>query len=240
MLENSLQDLRGSCVALIGGGGKTSLLRRLGKELAPDYPKMILTSLTQSFPLPGFPSIPLHSFQTDDLAGLFTGPYPPYITGLPTGNGKYSGISEKDLSAMMKYSPLCVFECDGARNLPLKAHNDQDPRVPAFATHVIVVIGADVVNTRLSDGYVHRPALFRETWGIKNDMTLDISFISRVVTSDRGYLNRIPHTQRPVYFVNKADTHPAEAESLGHAISAESGLPAYWGSLQESLCYAVS
>lgn len=93
----------------------------------------------------------------------------------------------------------------GASNRSLKVHNRIDPEIPDFATHVIIVVGADVVNTKLSDGKVHRSDMFAKVWKVDIHFTLDVEFITKVVTSKTGYLSKVPNNPTRIYFVNKRE-----------------------------------
>ncbi len=116
---------------------------------------------------------------------------PLFIIGEKLSDNKLKGISENELNKIREYFNVTIFECDGARNKPLKAHTDYDPKVPEFTTHVIIIVGADVVNTKIDDGLVHRPELFCKTWNVKPDFKLEIDFIVDVLTSQKGYLSKV-------------------------------------------------
>lgn len=227
------------CVAIIGGGGKTSLLHRLGNEFSREYDRVLLTSLTSSAYPRAYEVVLMDNMPSRDLSPHYKRYSPLYLMGSKFSHYKLSGISLDELQAVQKQSEVCLFECDGARNLSLKVHKEHDPPVPAFATHVIIVVGADVVNTSISQGMVHRPELFRSVWHISGDDILDKEFITRVLTTSRGYLTKIPYQTRRIYFVNKSDTHPYEAEQLARTIHKESGFPAFYGSTQANICMKI-
>ncbi|MCF7902506.1 MAG: putative selenium-dependent hydroxylase accessory protein YqeC, partial [Candidatus Marinimicrobia bacterium] len=133
---------------------------------------------------------------------------------------------------------LC--ESDGARNLPLKVHLPHDPVVPPFTTQVVILVGADVVDTSLTDGRVHRPELFREKWQISPDEPLSVDFIARVVTSTCGYLEKVPDGISRIYFVNKGDEHRENAQLLARAIGTQASAPVFWGSIRRGFWESVS
>jgi probable selenium-dependent hydroxylase accessory protein YqeC len=127
-----------------------------------------------------------------------------------------------------------LVECDGARNKPLKAHTDYDPMVPKFATNVIIIVGAEVISTKIGDGLVHRPELFSNHWKISPDTSLDIGLIVKVVSSQMGYLTKISHDVNITYFVNKADENPNSAMDLAKAIFEYTSRPTFYGSVQKN------
>ena len=192
-----------SCIALLGGGGKTGLQQRLGRELAQRFDRVLLTSITKS----AFHSEPKIICRDEiddyDLVPWFACHNPLCVLGTGLNAYKMDGIEVAELERFKNQAEITIVECDGARNLPLKVHRDQDPVVPYFFDHVIVIVGADVVDTTLSQGLVHRPELFATYWGIADNFVLTSTFIAEVVTSQKGYSSKIPSHLPRTYFVNK-------------------------------------
>jgi probable selenium-dependent hydroxylase accessory protein YqeC len=239
MFLNDSSGDRSHCVAIMGAGGKTSLLFRLGEELSRHYPRVLLTSLTHSEYPTDLNTILASEVSSRDLPLLFKKENPLFLMGSREGQVKLSGISEEELYAVRSQADVCLFECDGARGLSLKAHIDSDPHVPPFATCAIIVVGADVASTSPIQGRIHRPEVFQHLWGIDEHTVLEVGFIARVVTSSQGYGSRLSGETERIYFVNKADTHPREAEQIGAAIWALSGARAYVGSVHAGICQRI-
>lgn len=227
------------CAAIIGGGGKTALLHRLGNEFSQEHNRVLLTSLTRSAFSRAHNVVFLEKMPDQDLSPHFRQHNPLFIMHSQLDAQKLAGISITALQDLKKQSDLCLFECDGARNLSLKVHKEHDPPVPVFATHTIIVVGADVVDTSIRQGLVHRPELFRSIWNISDDDILDVAFIADVVTTPKGYLAKIPHPTNLMYFANKADTHPQQAQQLAQAIHDRSGTPTFYGSLHANICKEI-
>jgi len=227
-------------VALIGGGGKTSLLFQLGKEFVNQYKKVLLTTITKSGPSKNIPMTLSGSNGNISLLQLFKSQNPVYLLREQIRGDKYQGISAVQLESFLPDADVTLFECDGSRNLPLKAHSEWDPVVPGFATHVIIVIGADVINTKLKDRKVHRPEIFKSLWSIDDATVIDIELITEVVTSQKGYLSKIPSSIPTIYFVNKADAYPENACSLGESISLNTSSSVYIGSVKKTWWELIS
>jgi len=225
ILDENQRKLQNSCVALIGGGGKTNLMLKLATEFAQIFPKVLLTSLTKS-------EFREDTILLDDISGkLNFAQNPLFLMKSRQNRRKLIGISETDLSKIYHSANLTFFECDGARKSPLKIHNEIDPIVPKISTHVIILVGADAMDTKLSDGKIHRPDLFKKHWEINNDFMLDCEFIAEVVTSKKGYLSKINHEPKLIYFVNKANKFPENAKILAEAIFEKSQKPTFFGSV---------
>jgi probable selenium-dependent hydroxylase accessory protein YqeC len=228
------------CVAVFGAGGKSGLLQRLGKELASEHRNVLLTSLTHSEKFDGWTTLMASDMTNRELMTQLGQAANLHLLSARIGPGKYSGISPELLHEVRNQVDICLFECDGARGRSLKAHNETDPDVPPFVSQVIVVVGADIINTAIADGLVHRPRLFCQHWGLEDSSLLSAVIVTRGVTSKHGYGWKIPDSIPRAYFVNEADTHPAEAEQLAQMIGRFSSFPAYMGSVKAGGCINVA
>ena len=239
LISNNIEQERGSCIALLGGGGKTALLHKLAEEFAKYYTTVLQTSLTKTAFHQSDQPLILSEIKIDTLESVKFDRNPLFIIGEKISNEKLKGISANNLDGIRHHFDITIFECDGARNKPLKAHTDYDPSVPGFATHVIIIAGADVVNTKISEGLVHRPELFSKRWNVPPNFTLDIDFIVRVLTSKKGYFSKLDHEVNISYFVNKWDGHKKNAEDLAAAIYQKTGKPTFYGSVQDNVLIQI-
>ncbi|MEE9571713.1 MAG: selenium cofactor biosynthesis protein YqeC [Candidatus Neomarinimicrobiota bacterium] len=239
MISDKIEQAEGSCIALLGGGGKTALLHKLADEYAKYYANVLQTSLTKTAFHPSDKPLILNEINIEKLELLKFERNPLFIIGEKISNEKLKGISETDLNRIRHQFDITIFECDGARNKPLKAHTKYDPIVPEFATHTIIIVGADVVNTRISDGMVHRAELFCKSWNVRTDFQLNIDFIVKILTSNKGYISKLNNQERISYFVNKWDNHKKNAEDLAKAIYQKTGKPTLYGSVQKNVLKQV-
>ena len=234
LISDKIEDAMGSCIALLGGGGKTALLHKLADEFAKYYPSVLQTSLTKTAYHPSDNPLILNEIVIDKLESIKLDKNPLFLIGDKINDKKLKGISDTDLDRIRHQFDITIFECDGARNKPLKAHTDYDPNTPGFTSHVIIIIGADVVNTKIRDGLVHRPELFCKMWNVKPVLLLDIDFIANVVSSQEGYLSKVLDDIEIIYFVNKWDNHQKNAEDLAKAIYQKTGNPTFYGSIRNN------
>jgi probable selenium-dependent hydroxylase accessory protein YqeC len=240
LISDKIEEARGSCIALLGGGGKTALLHKLADEFSKYYPSVLQTSLTKTAFHSSDKPLILNEINIDKLDSIKLDKNPLFIIGEKISDEKLKGISDTDLDRIRHQFDITIFECDGARNKPLKVHTEYDPVVPEFATHVIIIVGADVINTKISDGLVHRPELFCEMWNIIPDFQLDNDFIVNVLTSEEGYLSKILNNVEIVYFVNKWDGNQKNAKELALAIYKKTGKLTFYGSVQNNILKQVS
>ena len=229
-----------SCVGILGGGGKTALLHVLGEELSNTYDHVMLSSLTKAgisaqHAVHFFPE-----FEAEENREALLEINPLYIMGEQESEYKLLGLEPEQLHLLHEVSDLTLFECDGARKKPIKAHQPFDPVIPYFATHAIIVVGADAVGAKVDGKMVHRPELFRELWDVKANQILDPVFISRVLTSEYGYLQKVPKEVELTYFVNKADAYPTQALELAKTLSRLSHRSVYYGSVEQGTLQKVN
>ena len=131
-----LLDIRPGVTAVIGGGGKTTLLRTLGEELSRTHTVLLCTT-TKIFPFPDLPCARTAA-ELDQLRRshrlLCAG------TDLP-GTGKLTApaLPMADLAERFDY---VLVEADGAARRPLKAHAPHEPVIPPEANQTICVVGA--------------------------------------------------------------------------------------------------
>lgn len=131
--------------ALIGGGGKTTLLYTLAEELRKKGGVILCTSthirVPEQYPL-----------VTGGAAALREAldAYGAVCAGTPADHGKLTApcVPFEELARLADY---VLTEADGARGLPLKRHASHEPVIPANAARVVLVVGADAFGKPLRE-----------------------------------------------------------------------------------------
>lgn len=164
--------------AIIGSGGKSTLLKTLGLELMCAGSRVLLCTTTHMFPVAGVPwdgssrrldAAPwrpgaLHApgCTCEACAGLVRGSIC-QAGVLDPETGKLSSPAES-LDELAQRFDYVLAEADGSKRLPLKAHAAWEPVIPAGAANVVWVVGASGLGKTI-DEVVHRPELFCERCG---------------------------------------------------------------------------
>ncbi len=138
--------------AVIGSGGKTSLLHALAAELPG---RVVLCTTTRMFPSALCPTL-LDPGAKDLPAGTDW----VICAGSPAENGKIGPCAALPIGALAALADYVLVEADGARGLPLKAHAPWEPVVPPEANRVVCVVGAAGFGQPIEKA-VHRPELWR-------------------------------------------------------------------------------
>ena len=140
MLKREIAPLLGverGVTALIGGGGKTTLMETLAAELGRQG-TVILTTSTHIRRPDDMPV--LDGSDRDGLRRALTGGVPVCV-GCPAEDGKLKApmISFAGLAELADY---VIVEADGSRGLPLKAHAPHEPVIPPETARTVLVVGA--------------------------------------------------------------------------------------------------
>ena len=158
---SALLEIRPGVTAVIGGGGKTTLLRVLGTELAEAGARVLLCTTTKIFPFDGLLNLtgPSEEALAEALKARRL-----VCAGSPvSGTGKLTApaIPMKKLAALADY---VLVEADGSAGRPFKAHAAHEPMLPRLANQVIYMVGASGFGRPVREA-VHRPELF---WFLSN------------------------------------------------------------------------
>jgi len=214
-----LLEVRPGVTAVIGGGGKTTLLRTLGEELAGGgRNRVLLCATTKFFPFPGLPNLMDPTEEALDAA-LEARLLVCAGTPVPSpGEGKLTapGVPMAHLAALADY---VLVEADGSAGRPLKAHAPHEPVIPPEANQTILVVGASGFGRPIA-GAAHRPALYARLAGVSEDAPATVETEAAVLLAE-GLPSRV--------FMNQAET--AEAQALAAALAARLPCPAAAGSL---------
>lgn len=138
--------------AIIGSGGKTTLLRTLSGEL----PGRVLLCTSTHFQ--GYADLPTVTDPTaaDLRKALAAHPIVCAAGRSPTGKLVDCGLPYETLADLADF---VLVEADGSRQQPLKAHALHEPVIPSCTRQVICVVGLSGLHRPVSE-VVHRPELF--------------------------------------------------------------------------------
>jgi probable selenium-dependent hydroxylase accessory protein YqeC len=213
-------------ISLVGGGGKTTLMFRLAKEIPLQYRVVITTTTKIYIPSPDkFPLILLGEKEPPAiyLEGCLQKGLRPVVGSALLENNKMNGISREQLNSLQNYADFTLAEADGSKGMSLKGHLDFEPVIAGSTTVLLVVIGADILGKTLDSKYVHRPEIVSRMTGCKMGSIIDAEMIAELITHPEGILRDSPSTARVVPFINKADCleNQAEGRRLGRLLLGE-------------------
>lgn len=211
MEYRKLLGLKEGITAIIGSGGKTTLLHRLGEECSHKGKKVIVTTTTHIHP-------PAHIPCTDGTeAKNLLVHHNIVCVGTPSREGKLTAgvLPMEELSALADY---VLVEADGSRGLPIKAHAPYEPVIPIETRRTILVVGASGLGKRISEA-VHRYELFCTITGEKPENLVTPEAVAKGILAEH---------LSDVVFINQLDTNREEAERLRRLLT----IPSLKGALK--------
>lgn len=200
----------GSTVAIMGAGGKHTLMAQLQQELSATGQGVLLTSSTQLHRPKGArePHLILADSDRhwhDRVTQRLADGHAVYLLEHDMGKGMLKGLSMQRLTALRQQHPrtLMVVKADGARKRSLKAPASHEPAVPPFSNVCVVIVGIDCLGRPLDEECVHRPEVVAQLAGLEVGESLSIEAVARVIGHERWYSSRLPHHARRVLYLSK-------------------------------------
>ena len=188
--------------AIIGSGGKSTLLKTLGLELMRAGDRVLLCTTTHMFPVAGVPwdgssrrldaapwkpgALHVPGCTCEACAGMNRGSIC-QAGVLDPETGKLSAPAEP-LNELARRFDYVLAEADGSKRLPLKAHAAWEPVIPAATANVVWIVGALGLGKPINEA-VHRPELFCERCGCELTDIATPERVAQVLNAELRILN---------------------------------------------------
>jgi probable selenium-dependent hydroxylase accessory protein YqeC len=201
-------------VALVGGGGKTTAMFRLAREIVEKGGSVVTTTTTRIFAAQ-IALAPAHvpaagATRESVSAALAAHRHVLVIGATNPSDGKADGVSLDLFRRLRAWCPgVCLLnEADGSRMRPFKAPAAHEPVIPLETTLVVPVVGADVFGKTLDADHVHRPELVSALSGAPLGTPITPEIVARVLVHPEGGRKGVPVSARVVALINKVETLP--------------------------------
>lgn len=188
-------------VAIVGSGGKATLMYHLASEAVVRGYTVVTTSTTHLHPptsnqtrgfyvtaeTPDWLNIVSHELEKSrHLTVLGSRPRP----------DKLKGLSTDELKALCKICrpDMLLIKADGARTRLFKAPGDHEPVVPAGITRGLIVVSIKSVGLLLNARQVHRPERVAMLTGLGQNEPVTPEVIAGVVSHPDSYLRSFPES----------------------------------------------
>lgn len=177
-------------IAVVGSGGKTTLLKKLAAQYRREGKTVFVTTTTHMF-------IEEDTLLTDDantiLDALRERGYA--MAGIPEGE-KIKALSGKTFDSVCAVADVVLVEADGSKHMPLKYPNATEPVIPPNTDEILVVCGLNALGQKAKD-VCHRLELVKACLAIEDDTVITPEHIQKLVTE--GYLDPLrvayPHAK---------------------------------------------
>ena len=219
-----------SVIAVVGGGGKTSLIFRLMESFTSIGKKVIVTTTTHMAYEPERPFV--EDGDIDEVRKDLQRYHYTVAASLDRETGKIGCLPEEKLEELRGFADVLLIEADGAKRLPLKVPGEREPVIPEFAEMVIGVAGMDALG-KLIQKTCHRPEKVAAFLGKGLEETVAEGDIVKIAGSEEA-LRKCVNEREYRVFLNKADL-PGKVRTT-ERIAGElerQGIHTVWGSLKK-------
>ena len=190
-------------LAVVGSGGKTTLIKKLAADYRRQRKTVLVTTTTHMF-------MEADTLLTDDAEEILqrlreTG-YA--MAGVPEGE-KIRALSRKTLETVCAHTDVVLVEADGSKHMPLKFPNATEPVIPDRVDQIIVVWGPHGLHKPAGE-VCHRLDLVLRCLGIREDTPITQDHVRQLL--QEGYLiplkEQYPHAKITVYPELKTEKLP--------------------------------
>ena len=213
MQISSLLHVGRGVTAIIGSGGKTTLMEQLAKELSKKG-KVILTTTTHIRRPARYPVL---EGADESAVAAALAEKNIVCVGEAAEDGKLCA-PKISIEALARFADFVLVEADGA-----KGHEAHEPVIPPCAQRVVTVVGIDGIGRPISE-VCHRSARYAQLAGVDEETTVTPEIAARVVNAE-GYGDRV--------YINKVES--AADYEAAQAMANEFSCPVIAGSLHQGV-----
>lgn len=197
----------GSCVSIIGAGGKHTLMHRLSVELSSAGTSVVITSTTnlhrnaQLAPLPTV-LVDKQSDWRQALCCALGEHRRAVVVGSAMGKNMFRGVGSHQVEPITAAAPEAVVlvKADGARKRLLKVPGPHEPVHPPQVDVCVLVLSLAAIGAAVNEQHVHRLELVR---GITAERTITEKTLVDVINAAGGYSEHLaPGARRVLYLSN--------------------------------------
>lgn len=208
-------DIRpGEVISLTGGGGKTTLMFAMAKDLSAPGGLVITTCTTKMYPPSDLDTPHLFiSRDEDDIIDHIrrygkTFGHMCLARETDHSTGKLKGLDPAVVTRLSQLEQVSytIVEADGAAKRPLKAPDIRyEPVIPQSSSLIIPVAGMDGLGETLEERVVFRAGIASRLTETPLGEVVSAGMIATLMTHPQGLTHGGPETARIIPFLNKTD-----------------------------------
>lgn len=221
-------------VALVGGGGKSTVMFGLGTELAAAGNRVVMTTTTKMGRAQTEDVATVcWSDNTDRVVAALDGAVGPVMLLTGGDDHKVTGPSPETVDRLFAESgaDYIIVEADGSWRRPLKAPASHEPVIPLASTTVVILAGVRAVGQPL-EAATHRVEQAIRFTGLAPDHLLSPEDCAAILVHPQGALRVCPPQSRVLVAVT-------QIESDADVVAAHAILAAVTGHPRVSECVLV-
>ncbi|MGN1181692.1 MAG: selenium cofactor biosynthesis protein YqeC [Faecalibacillus sp.] len=165
--------------AVIGSGGKTTLIKQMADEYVKQGYKVFVTTSTHMYKEKGT----LIDFDIDHMIHELE--YHHYLMAGKEEGEKIRSLSLSDYMKICQHADVVLIEADGSKNMPLKFPNQNEPVIYDNVDEIIVVSSLLALGKKAKD-VIFRLSLAQQYCNIQDDDIIEAKHIQLLLK--KGYL----------------------------------------------------
>ncbi len=171
--------------AIVGAGGKTTLMYKFAEKLQASGKRVLVTTTTHIYR----PDDSVFCKSIEDCKSLWeNNSYAVYAKDL--GNGKLGKPPDDEFSRLIKVSDVLLAEADGAKRKACKVPASHEPQIPKQACVVIGVLGLSVIGRAIGEA-CFRPGDTAGFLGCSVRHILEPADIMKIISSENGTMKDV-------------------------------------------------
>ena len=198
--------------AIVGAGGKTTLIKKLAEQYQKEGLRVFVTTST-------------HMFIEEDA--LLTDHAPTIIeqleqngyamAGLPEGE-KITALSPATYNAVCTHADVVLVEADGSRHMPIKLPGPNEPVIPVNTNEIIVVCGMHALGRPIAQA-AHRPDPVCTHLGVSPNTIVTPDHILTLVLDGYVHPLQAAHPDKQVTVYPTHDDSPQQTDAAAWILS---------------------
>ncbi|MGL4738528.1 MAG: selenium cofactor biosynthesis protein YqeC [Cellulosilyticaceae bacterium] len=187
----------------IGGGGKTSAIFQIARELKAQNKRVVVSTTTKMYYPTKTQIEEVLINPTEEMISVCLERVGALVVAGGCQEDKITSISWSTLEVAIRLADYVLIEGDGSKRLPLKVPALHEPVIPDESGQVVVVVGLSSLNERLEDVCFRKDRAVA-LLGIASDCIVDEQVIAQIVSHPNGLQKGIDE-KKQVLLLNQVD-----------------------------------
>lgn len=197
-------------ISINGGGGKTTSMFRLGRELSSKGKKVLISTTTAIMKPDETKYKYLYLSKNIDYRDMkpSIGSITILAQQIDREKNKLMGVDKELIDEIYRSNifDYIIVETDGAKRKSIKAPADHEPVVPSLTSKTIGLIGMDCIGKKIYEENVHRANTFAQITNSKLGDLIDDKVIYNLLVSKDGIFKNTPSSSDKYVILNKVET----------------------------------
>lgn len=208
-------------ISFVGGGGKTSLIYELGKELSGAGKKVIVTTTTHMFMpennvvLTGEKEDIIELLSSENMITVGRMDIVKKVKAnsdelkventsdnMERDKKKITGLPEGIAETLIDLADYVLVEADGSKRLPLKIPAEHEPVILKGSNMVVGVCGIDAIGKTIEET-CHRPNLVSQFLEVESEHIINECDVAKILLSHKGQRKNVNCNYKVI--INKVD-----------------------------------